>query len=79
MPPPTRPRCRPAKFLRIPPPPSTTPVSASFLVRHLGPDPEDQLRMLAELGLGSLDQLAAEVFPADILLTAAEAEVILLP
>ena len=64
MPPPTRPRCRPAKFLRIPPPPSTTPVSASFLVRHLGPDPEDQLRMLAELGLGSLDQLAAEVVPA---------------
>jgi glycine dehydrogenase len=50
-------------------------VSASFLVRHLGPDPEDQHRMLAELGLGSLDQLAAEVVPADILLTAAEAEI----
>jgi glycine dehydrogenase len=50
-------------------------VSASFLVRHLGPDPEDQQRMLAELGLGSLDQLAAEVVPADILLTADEAEV----
>ncbi len=31
--------------------------------------------MLAELGLGSLDQLAAEVVPADILLTADEAEV----
>ncbi|WP_254953905.1 MULTISPECIES: aminomethyl-transferring glycine dehydrogenase [unclassified Cyanobium] len=30
--------------------------------------------MLAELGLGSLDQLAAEVVPADILLTAAEAD-----
>lgn len=30
--------------------------------------------MLAELGLGSLDQLAAEVVPADILLTADEAE-----
>ena len=55
------------------------PVSASFLVRHLGPDPEDQLRMLAELGLGSLDQLAAEVVPADILLTADEANVGLPP
>ncbi|WP_396094884.1 MULTISPECIES: aminomethyl-transferring glycine dehydrogenase [unclassified Cyanobium] len=31
--------------------------------------------MLAELGLGSLDQLAAEVVPADILLTAPEAEI----
>ncbi len=31
--------------------------------------------MLAELGLGSLDQLAAEVVPADILLTAEEARV----
>lgn len=30
--------------------------------------------MLAELGLGSLEQLAAEVVPADILLTAAEAD-----
>ncbi len=50
-------------------------MSASFLVRHLGPDPEDQQRMLAELGLGSLDQLAAEVVPADILLTAAEADI----
>ena len=55
------------------------PVSASFLVRHLGPDPEDQFRMLAELGLGSLDQLAAEVVPADILLTADEANVGLPP
>ena len=54
-------------------------MSASFLVRHLGPDPEDQLRMLAELGLGSLDQLAAEVVPADILLTADEANVGLPP
>ncbi|MBD2548595.1 aminomethyl-transferring glycine dehydrogenase [Microcystis elabens FACHB-917] len=48
-------------------------MSAPFLVRHLGPDPEDQQRMLAELGLDSLDQLAAEVVPADILLTAEEA------
>lgn len=31
--------------------------------------------MLAELGLGSLDQLAADVVPADILLSAAEADV----
>ncbi|WP_443082002.1 aminomethyl-transferring glycine dehydrogenase [Synechococcus sp. BA-132 BA5] len=30
--------------------------------------------MLAELGLGSLEQLAAEVVPADILLTSAEAD-----
>ena len=50
-------------------------MSVSFLVRHLGPDPEDQQRMLAELGLGSLDALAAEVVPSDILLTAAEAEI----
>ncbi|MCP9930771.1 aminomethyl-transferring glycine dehydrogenase [Cyanobium sp. AMD-g] len=50
-------------------------MSAPFLVRHLGPDSEDQHRMLAELGLVSLDQLAAEVVPADILLTAAEAEI----
>nr|WP_256438887.1 aminomethyl-transferring glycine dehydrogenase [Synechococcus sp. CCY 9618] len=49
------------------------------MVRHLGPDPEDQQRMLAELGLASLDQLAAEVVPADILLTASEADVGLPP
>ncbi|KEF41685.1 MAG: glycine dehydrogenase [Cyanobium sp. CACIAM 14] len=49
-------------------------MSASFLVRHLGPDSEDQRRMLAELGLRSLDQLAGEVVPADILLPAAAAE-----
>ncbi len=49
-------------------------MSASFLVRHLGPGSEAQQRMLAELGLASLDQLAAEIVPADILLPAADAE-----
>jgi glycine dehydrogenase len=43
-------------------------VAAPFLIRHLGPGPEDQQRMLAELGLASLEDLAAAVVPADILL-----------
>jgi glycine dehydrogenase len=49
-------------------------VAAPFLVRHLGPGGEDQGGMLAELGLSSLEELAAEVVPADILLPAAAAE-----
>jgi glycine dehydrogenase len=42
--------------------------SRDFSQRHLGPDAADQERMLRELGLGSLEQLAGQVVPADILL-----------
>ena len=49
-------------------------MTAPFLVRHLGPSENDQERMLAELGLDSLEALAAEVVPADILLPPAAAE-----
>ncbi len=39
-----------------------------FSERHLGPGAAEQARMLAELGLDSLEQLAEQVVPADILL-----------
>ncbi|MEB3317796.1 MAG: aminomethyl-transferring glycine dehydrogenase [Cyanobacteriota bacterium] len=42
---------------------------APFLRRHVGPSADDQQRMLAELGLSCLDDLAREVVPASILLT----------
>ncbi|MGB5135301.1 MAG: glycine dehydrogenase (aminomethyl-transferring), partial [Prochlorococcaceae cyanobacterium] len=42
--------------------------SRDFSQRHLGPDAAEQERMLRELGLGSLEQLAGQVVPADILL-----------
>ncbi len=45
----------------------------NFARRHLGPGPEEQRRMLAELGLESLEQLAAQVVPADILLSPEQA------
>jgi glycine dehydrogenase len=48
-------------------------VRPDFSTRHLGPGPEEQRRMLAELGLGSLEQLAAQVVPADILLSPEQA------
>ncbi|MCX5947335.1 MAG: aminomethyl-transferring glycine dehydrogenase [Cyanobacteria bacterium] len=44
-------------------------MTASFEIRHLGPDHDDRQRMLAELGLDSLEDLAAAVVPADILLS----------
>ncbi|MEB3184743.1 MAG: glycine dehydrogenase (aminomethyl-transferring), partial [Cyanobacteriota bacterium] len=44
-----------------------------FARRHLGPGPEEQRRMLAELGLNSLEHLAAQVVPADILLSPEQA------
>ncbi len=44
-----------------------------FACRHLGPGPQEQQRMLAELGLESLEQLAAQVVPADILLSPEQA------
>jgi len=47
--------------------------AAGFASRHLGPGPEERQRMLAELGLGSLEQLAAQVVPADILLSPEQA------
>ena len=47
---------------------------ACFELRHIGPNAADQMAMLAELGLGSLEQLAAEVVPADILLPPEAAE-----
>jgi glycine dehydrogenase len=48
--------------------------SLEFPRRHLGPGPAEQQRMLAELGLSSLEQLAAQVVPADILLPPEAAE-----
>jgi glycine dehydrogenase len=52
-----------------------TPVSPalSFVGRHIGPSADDQQRMLQELGVPSLEALAAEVVPADLLLDAATA------
>jgi glycine dehydrogenase len=35
-----------------------------FTVRHIGPSPADQQRMLAELGYSSLDQLTSAALPA---------------
>ncbi|MFM8660909.1 MAG: glycine dehydrogenase, partial [Cyanobium sp.] len=59
---------------------STTPTAAQavaerpgFACRHLGPGPEDQGHMLAELGLETMEQLAAQVVPADILLSPEQA------
>ena len=43
-------------------------MTASFEIRHLGPDHADRQRMLGELGLDSLESLSAAVIPADILL-----------
>jgi glycine dehydrogenase len=39
-----------------------------FWARHIGPSPAEQAQMLAELGLESLEQLAEQVVPADLLL-----------
>ncbi len=39
-----------------------------FRLRHLGPSATDQQSMLAELGLLSLEQLATQVVPSDILI-----------
>jgi glycine dehydrogenase len=49
------------------------PERPGFSRRHLGPGPEEQQAMLAELGLESLEQLAAQVVPADILLSPEQA------
>jgi len=39
-----------------------------FVGRHIGPTAAEQRRMLAELGAASLEDLAAQVVPADLLL-----------
>ena len=49
-------------------------MTAPFLDRHLGPSESEQERMLVELGVASLEDLAAEVVPADILLPPAAAQ-----
>ncbi|MFQ6537706.1 MULTISPECIES: aminomethyl-transferring glycine dehydrogenase [Aphanothece] len=41
----------------------------TFVERHLGPGREEQTAMLEELGLASLEELAGQVVPADILLS----------
>lgn len=46
---------------------STFPDVPSFAERHLGPGPEEIDRMLGALGCASVDQLVAEVVPADLL------------
>jgi len=45
----------------------------SFVGRHIGPSAPDQQRMLQELGAASLEDLAAQVVPADLLLDPATA------
>jgi glycine dehydrogenase len=40
----------------------------TFVGRHIGPNAAEQQRMLAELGASSLEALAAQVVPADLLL-----------
>ncbi len=47
----------------------------SFIGRHIGPSAADQQRMLEELGVPSLEALAAQVVPADLLLDAATVRV----
>ena len=44
-----------------------------FEPRHLGPSQDDQRQMLAELGVASLEDLASQIVPAEILLPAGEA------
>jgi len=41
---------------------------ATFERRHIGPSDQDQRQMLAEVGVSSLEELAAQIVPADILL-----------
>jgi glycine dehydrogenase len=48
-------------------------VELPFQPRHIGPSPGDVATMLTDLGLESLEALAAAVVPADILLPPAEA------
>ncbi|MED5801912.1 aminomethyl-transferring glycine dehydrogenase [Gordonia sp. Z-3] len=43
-----------------------TPVSAAFVDRHVGPNATETERILAAIGISSLDELAARVVPAVI-------------
>jgi len=45
----------------------------TFESRHIGPSADDQRQMLAEVGASSLEDLAAQIVPADILLPPEEA------
>ena len=40
----------------------------NFVNRHIGPDEEQQNKMLSDLGLSSIDELVKEIVPEDILL-----------
>jgi glycine dehydrogenase len=46
----------------------TLDADLSFVGRHIGPTTHEQRRMLAELGAASLEDLSAQVVPADLLL-----------
>ena len=48
-------------------------MATEFVARHIGPTATEQARMLADLGLSSLDALIAEVVPEGIRLDAAAA------
>ncbi|ELM3722374.1 aminomethyl-transferring glycine dehydrogenase [Edwardsiella piscicida] len=45
--------------------------SDAFIARHIGPTPEEQQQMLAQIGAPDLDTLLARIVPADIQLPAA--------
>ncbi len=45
----------------------------TFEARHLGPSQDDQRQMLAEVGASSLEDLASQIVPAEILLPPGEA------
>ena len=49
------------------------PAHATFESRHIGPSADDQLQMLAEVGASSLEDLASQIVPAEILLSPGEA------
>ena len=41
---------------------------SEFLKRHIGPSESDQRKMLADLGLSTIDELVREIVPDSILL-----------
>jgi glycine dehydrogenase len=47
-------------------PPLSAPAAAPFAERHIGPSPDEQAKMLAVLGYGSLDELVADAVPKSI-------------
>ena len=48
-------------------------VVSPFVGRHIGPNAAEQAQMLADLGLGDLEELVAQVVPSEILLDRAQA------